>query len=65
MSTIAELLGEKAQEVRRKTGAPSTMVKGSPLRIHAVAAASAIPGCPLKRDTQGRLRQSGRFVSVR
>lgn len=64
MTTIAELLGEKAQEVRRATGAPTTMVKGNPMRLHAVAAASALPGCPLKRDGNGRLRQGGKFVKV-
>lgn len=68
MSSIGDILGQKkADDLRRQFGAPST-AKGSPsaaLRMHAVAAASGLEGCPLKRDSNGRLRARGKFVSVK
>ena len=67
MATIADKLGDKAQEVRRAVGAPTVLPQAAPnaaLRMHAIAAASGLEGCPLKRDSNGRLRSRGRFVSV-
>lgn len=59
MATIADLLGEKAQDVRRRTGAPAP-VRPCADAMHYVA--TGLPGSPYKRDRNGRLRKDGKFA---
>lgn len=62
MATIAEMLGDQAQPLQEMLREQRNK---NLLRQHLVALASDLEGCPLKRDSSGRLRKSGKFVSVK